>query len=327
LTAIVDFLDLCSRHARYFVAALLVVVNVLLLSVLASSLHTTAAAPAHDAKSPSSLASLTGNSSNVVTNLLVVTSDIADQAINTTNRAIVNSAQSIGSVIANFGQIVTGGLQTIGSGLAHGTAVAFSYSARGLGNAVHFLWQIPFAVMGTFNSAPAVSAFVTPASAVTVPVIDVGRAGMQPPAQPSAHVVSKSAPATATPRWPIRGAVTTAFGVPEPPFQPIHTGVDISDGTAPGTTPVHAYIPGRVQNIIHSYYGLGNHVIVDHGNGLTSVYGHLSSTSVIIGQTVDQTVILGFEGSTGASTGTHLHFEIRQNGVPQNPFNYIAGQP
>jgi murein DD-endopeptidase MepM/ murein hydrolase activator NlpD len=330
VTAIVDFLDLCSRHARYFVAALLVLVNVLLLSVLASSFHATPAAPVHNSKPLSSLAGMTGNSSNVVTNLLIATSGVADQIIDTTNRAVMNSVNSIASVTANFGQVVTDGLRTISSTTIHGIGAGFSYGAHGLGSAAHFLWQVPFKVMGAFNSAPAVNAFVMPASAVSVPVIDVGRAGMLPPTQPAAQVAIKPTPPptpTSTPRWPIHGAVTTAFGVPEPPFQPIHTGVDISDGTYPGTTPIHAFKPGRVLNIIHSPYGLGNHVILDHGNGLTSVYGHMSSTSVVVGQTVDQNTILGYEGSTGASTGTHLHFEIRQDGVAMNPFNYIAGQP
>lgn len=330
MSTVVDFLDLCSRHARYFVAAVLVLVNVLLLSVLASSIHSAPTAPTHSSKSVSSLAGLTGNSSNVVTNLLVATSDVADQVIGTTNQAVLNSTHSVATVIANFGQIVTSGFLAIGSATIHGIASALSYSAHGVGSTAHFLWQIPFKVMGAFNSAPAVNAFVMPASAVSVPVIDVGRAGMLPPSQLTAQVASKpqvQASSSVTPRWPIHGAVTTAFGVPEPPFQPIHTGVDISDGTYPGTTPIHAFKPGRVLNVIHSPYGLGNHVILDHGNGLTSVYGHMSSTSVIIGQTVDQNTVLGYEGSTGASTGTHLHFEVRQDGVAMNPFNYIAGQP
>jgi murein DD-endopeptidase MepM/ murein hydrolase activator NlpD len=72
---------------------------------------------------------------------------------------------------------------------------------------------------------------------------------------------------------------------------------------------------------------LGNHVIVDHGNGVTSVYAHLHSISVQVGQDVTLDTTLGLEGSTGASTGTHLHFEIRVNGQAANPQQFISGQP
>jgi len=73
--------------------------------------------------------------------------------------------------------------------------------------------------------------------------------------------------------------------------------------------------------------GLGNHVIVDHGNGVTSVYGHLAKITVSVGQNVDTTTVLGIEGSTGVSTGPHVHFEIRVNGQATNPHQFISGQP
>jgi murein DD-endopeptidase MepM/ murein hydrolase activator NlpD len=72
---------------------------------------------------------------------------------------------------------------------------------------------------------------------------------------------------------------------------------------------------------------LGNHVVVDHGNGVTSVYGHLDSTAVAIGQQVDLNTILGYEGTTGVSTGVHLHFEIRVQGQAADPRQFISGSP
>jgi murein DD-endopeptidase MepM/ murein hydrolase activator NlpD len=129
------------------------------------------------------------------------------------------------------------------------------------------------------------------------------------------------------PVWPIHGAITTNFGVPHWPYQATHTGLDISDGQASGVTPVKPFRPGRVVDVVASGSGLGNHVVVDHGQGVTSVYAHLASISVKVGQKVAQGTTLGLEGSTGASTGTHLHFEIRVHGRAADPHRFINGQP
>ena len=77
-----------------------------------------------------------------------------------------------------------------------------------------------------------------------------------------------------------------------------------------------------------SYYGgsgYGNYVVVDHGGGLTTLYAHMSTVKVSEGQMVSQGTVLGITGSTGASTGAHLHYEVRVSGVYQNPLNYLAG--
>jgi murein DD-endopeptidase MepM/ murein hydrolase activator NlpD len=103
--------------------------------------------------------------------------------------------------------------------------------------------------------------------------------------------------------------------------------MDISDGSAPGTTPVKPFRSGVVIEAVHSAYGLGNHVIVDHGSGVTSVYAHLNSISVQVGQKVSLGTTIGMQGTTGVSTGTHLHFEIRVNGKAANPMQFISGQP
>ena len=67
--------------------------------------------------------------------------------------------------------------------------------------------------------------------------------------------------------------------------------------------------------------GYGNYVIIDHGNGKTTIYGHLSSASVSSGQTVSRGETIGYVGSTGWSTGAHLHFETRSGGVAYNPMS------
>ena len=68
--------------------------------------------------------------------------------------------------------------------------------------------------------------------------------------------------------------------------------------------------------------GYGNHVMIDHGNGMMTVYAHLSSVGVSTGQSVSAGQVIGRVGNTGQSTGPHLHFEVRINGVKQNPLNW-----
>jgi len=134
-------------------------------------------------------------------------------------------------------------------------------------------------------------------------------------------------PAFMNPVWPLHGQVTTEFGASDYPYQTHHTGIDISSGSRSGVNQIVAFQSGTVTSVIHSSVSFGNHVIIDHGNGLTSLYGHLSSIKVFAGQQVRAGDTLGTEGSTGASTGPHVHFEIRVNNKPVNPRNYIVGRP
>jgi murein DD-endopeptidase MepM/ murein hydrolase activator NlpD len=138
---------------------------------------------------------------------------------------------------------------------------------------------------------------------------------------------SANLPAPAGTVWPLHGRITTEFGVPEPPYQPLHTGIDISSAHRAGVMAIHPFSSGKVIQIVYSRNGLGNHVVVDHGNGLTSWYCHLNSIGVNEGQTVGQGDVVGYEGRTGVVTGTHLHFEIRKNNVPINPRQFIKGNP
>lgn len=145
------------------------------------------------------------------------------------------------------------------------------------------------------------------------------------PGQPDAPT-SPGAPApTATPEppkgfiWPIGATIriTSYFG----PSHPL--GIDFGLSHAPGT-PVMAVMPGKVTfaggDACCSY---GYYVIVDHGNGLKTLYAHLRSISVSVGQTVSQGQTLGPSGTTGYSTGVHLHFEVHKNGVRVNPLQYL----
>jgi murein DD-endopeptidase MepM/ murein hydrolase activator NlpD len=122
--------------------------------------------------------------------------------------------------------------------------------------------------------------------------------------------------------WPVRGTLSSVFGVRNSPFTetPVfHQGLDI---VARVGTPVMASAPGVV--VKSGYEALyGNTVVIDHGAGYRSVYAHLSSCSVEEGACVNRGEELGKVGSTGRSTGPHLHYEVRVNGLPVNPARFL----
>ena len=125
---------------------------------------------------------------------------------------------------------------------------------------------------------------------------------------------------------PVAGAITSPFGYRIHPIfktRKFHSGIDIGAGM---NTPVKASNSGRV--IMSGWYGgYGKVVIIDHGivrgQAMTTLYGHLNSISVTQGQQIKQGQIIGRVGTTGYSTGPHLHFEVRIKGQPRNPLNYI----
>lgn len=201
-----------------------------------------------------------------------------------------------------------------------GTVIVFL--AKSVGNVIVFVGRSIGSGVGLVTGTPSVNAMITPSGSAELPVIEA----YTPISSAPVETISPAAPAVAS-NWPIHGAITTHFGVPHWPFQPIHTGMDISSGQRSGVTPVKPFRAGVVIETIHSRYGLGNHVVVDHGGGLTSVYAHLYSIAVAVGQTVAPDTTLGQEGSTGLSTGPHVHFEIRQDGKTMNPQDYVPGHP
>jgi murein DD-endopeptidase MepM/ murein hydrolase activator NlpD len=116
--------------------------------------------------------------------------------------------------------------------------------------------------------------------------------------------------------WPMNGTFTSPFGMR---WGRLHAGIDIA---APIGTPIRAADTGTVQ-IASWYGGYGNYTCIGHGGGISTCYGHQSSIGVSVGQTVSQGQIIGACGSTGHSTGPHLHFEIRINGDPVDPMGYL----
>lgn len=103
----------------------------------------------------------------------------------------------------------------------------------------------------------------------------------------------------------------------------LHGGVDIAAGGIYGQ-PIVAADSGVVTHSGNDGLGYGNYVVIDHGNGYETYYAHCSSLAVSVGQTVAQGQTVGYVGSTGNSTGPHLHFEIRVNGVQTNPLGYVS---
>ena len=125
--------------------------------------------------------------------------------------------------------------------------------------------------------------------------------------------------------WPVYGRLESGVGGRRNPFtgrgHEYHEGQDID---AAWGTPVEAAAAGKV-TIAGWQRGYGNVVYVDHGSGISTRYGHLSRISVSIGQSVETGDIIGLVGSTGRSTGPHLHYEVRINNQPVDPKPYLPG--
>jgi len=151
-------------------------------------------------------------------------------------------------------------------------------------------------VVGGVRPQPAAAPGVAP-----VPVLQTARAPGNAPRGGGRFV------------WPSTGYVTQGFGR-------YHAAIDLASYIG---NPVKAADAGYVAESGWSNVGYGYHIVIDHGNGYQTLYAHLSKMLVKAGQTVTQGQLVGAVGSTGNSTGPHLHFEVRLNGMAQNPFNFL----
>jgi murein DD-endopeptidase MepM/ murein hydrolase activator NlpD len=116
--------------------------------------------------------------------------------------------------------------------------------------------------------------------------------------------------------WPVSGPINSPYGMR---WGRLHPGIDIGAGAG---TPIRAAASGRV--VVSGYSGgYGNLIVIDHGNGLATAYAHQSRLAASAGQQVAQGQVIGYVGSTGVSTGPHLHFEVRVNGSPVDPLGYL----
>jgi len=124
--------------------------------------------------------------------------------------------------------------------------------------------------------------------------------------------------------WPVRGQITGGFGERMDPLsgeEAVHSGVDIS---APKGTDVEATGDGVVLEAGRHESGYGNEIVIDHGNGISTKYAHLSEVDVVAGQEVKRGEVIGEVGMTGKSTGPHLHYEVLVHSTPVNPATFLS---
>jgi len=122
--------------------------------------------------------------------------------------------------------------------------------------------------------------------------------------------------------WPVVGPITSSFGERQDPFNgegAFHAGIDISTSFG---QPVHATADGVVLTAGLAS-GYGREILIDHGHGIETLYGHLSGFAVSSGEQVRRGQIIGYVGTSGRSTGPHLHYEVRIRNTPVNPHKYL----
>jgi murein DD-endopeptidase MepM/ murein hydrolase activator NlpD len=124
--------------------------------------------------------------------------------------------------------------------------------------------------------------------------------------------------------WPVVGEITARFGERLDPFSgegAFHSGIDIASHYG---APVHATADGVVLEV-GRHSGYGRLVVIDHGFGVTTWYAHLSAYNTEVGMNVKRGDVIGYEGDSGRSTGPHVHYEVRINNTPVNPWRYLRG--
>lgn len=150
-----------------------------------------------------------------------------------------------------------------------------------------------------------------------VKTVTVARTSTASVSNSTANTSSTVVPLGITLNKPVSGTISSRYGKR---WGTMHKGLDIA---APYGTPVKAAAAGTVTQAGWNSGGYGYLVVISHGNGVETYYGHCSSIAVTKGEKVSAGEVISYVGSTGDSTGNHLHFEIRVNGVTQNPENYV----
>lgn len=151
---------------------------------------------------------------------------------------------------------------------------------------------------------------------------------LRPPADPLVEAMLGRAsyrPSAIPSLWPVRGEITGGFGERMDPLsgeEEHHAGIDIA---APVGTQVEATADGVVVEAGRKEAGYGNEIVLDHGDGIRTKYGHLSEIYVVPGEEVSKGQIIGAVGTTGKTTGPHLHYEILVGDAPVNPSKYLGG--
>lgn len=136
------------------------------------------------------------------------------------------------------------------------------------------------------------------------------------PSYVTAPPLAQAAPSSNYCVWPTTTRIITQY------FSWYHNGLDIAVPHSWGMPPIFSCREGTIVRAGWDPFGLGLHVRIDHGDGYETVYGHMSALSVSYGQRVSRGSQIGIMGNTGRSTGPHVHYMIKFNGIPQNPLNY-----
>ena len=150
-------------------------------------------------------------------------------------------------------------------------------------------------------------------AAVVVPQVDAITSELEVMRETDETIV-EIVPTTTRFQWPI-----SRFGLTSR-FSSGHPGLDL---TAPKGSPIQAIAQGQVQMVASYPFGFGKHILIAHDKGASSLYAHLSKIEVKEGQTVEKDTVVGEVGSTGWSTGNHLHLEIYQDGFAINPLDAL----
>lgn len=124
--------------------------------------------------------------------------------------------------------------------------------------------------------------------------------------------------------WPTTGLITLEFGQSDLPYQIMHSGIDIANPNGQIGDTITPMMQGKVIYAGEIFWGFGKHIIIDHGDNITSIYGHLDKIYTVQGKEVKPGDIIGREGTTGWSTGPHLHFQVDVWGIPVNPRTFLG---
>jgi len=156
------------------------------------------------------------------------------------------------------------------------------------------------------------------------PLSNLGGPGFRSPLDLFGGTGDETATSYVPTLWPIMGPITSSFGQREDPILgngegEFHTGIDIS---APNGMPIRATGDGVVK-LAEMGSGYGREVVIDHGHGIETLYGHMSGFAVTEGETVAKGQVIGFVGHSGRTTGSHLHYEVRIRNTPVNPHKYL----
>jgi murein DD-endopeptidase MepM/ murein hydrolase activator NlpD len=122
--------------------------------------------------------------------------------------------------------------------------------------------------------------------------------------------------------WPTKGVITLEFAQSSL-YQVFHTGIDIAGKL---DDPVNPAMDGTVIYAGEIFWGFGKHIIIDHGNNVTTIYAHLNKIYVFKGQRVTTADVIGGQGQTGWATGVHLHFQVNVYGIPVNPRLFLSNE-